>query len=105
MRRLSSGANTAARMLRGPTLEFSGYARFLRGVRWNDEFGVLPEPTFERTGNAAMEEERTGTRVSASWGWPARKRVARRRERICHGKRKWGWVARPDKRVVLDVLD
>ena len=33
------------------TSEFSGFARFLRGVRWNDGFGVLPAPTFNAKEN------------------------------------------------------
>ena len=30
------------------SVEVSFFAHFLLGVRWNDWFGVLPAPTFER---------------------------------------------------------
>jgi len=41
---------TGCRCRKPPTVEFSGFARFLRGVRWNDGLAgtVPPAPTFER---------------------------------------------------------
>ena len=42
---------------KGRTFEFSGFARFLRGVRWNDWFGVFRAPTLERKRN--MEPKNT----------------------------------------------